>query len=188
MKNNIIYLTATIIVLGLFSHGCEMVEYSQIEFFEPDHPGASTIENSAIVDDTFEGNMHFFFLPPLVPDFETFGKFNSSLLPEVDIINLSDRSIIEKYSMLTGSDGGTIHIVHEEQYYLVNWCIDQCKLEQGSIYRVRVRAGQGQTELGHVDIKVIGTAKDLLNESTNTFVPLLGTNVVPIKFRIERGS
>jgi hypothetical protein len=165
-----------------------MVENSQVRIKEQNEPQADTKELSVAREDEHETSIKFFFLPPLVPYSKKFGVFNTSLRPVVEIADLSNGSVIAEYSMIYGLDKEKERIVLEEQYYNLNWYTDRFNFIQGSTYRINVSVGQAYIKLGHVDIKVVGTDKDLINVETNTFVPLLDDRVLPIKFRIEKGE
>ena len=181
-------ISVFVLALSLFAAGCEMVENSQVEINKPDEPQVIKSRLSDSRDDKQELNVRFFFLPPLVPYSQTFGELDTSVKPSVEIIDLSDDSVIAEYSMLYSFGRGKERVILDEQYYLLNWYTDRFNFSQGSTYRINVSVGQTYIKLGHVDIKIIGTAKDIINEDTNTFVPLLEGRVLPIKFRIEKGS
>src|SRR5262245_61581971 len=67
------------------------------------HPGLP-LPNNEIVDGANNGNPHFFFLPPLVPQPATNGAFDGSLSPVVEICALQPQcaSPIATYSLTSG--------------------------------------------------------------------------------------
>jgi hypothetical protein len=188
MKKAGLYICVWTAVFCMFAAGCAMVDSSK-----PEKKGAYETEDGEKElrysrSDEGEVRIRFFFLPPLAPYSELFGDLDRSRKPVVDIIDLSDSSVIAEYSMLYQSDGENERVFLEDQFYILNWYTDRFNLKQGSAYRINVSVGQARKIVGHVDLKVIGKAMDLINIDTNTFVPLIDGRVLQIKFRIEKGE
>jgi hypothetical protein len=139
------------------------------------------------------GNAFFHFLPPMVANPGS-GTNVTGLAPEVDICawngspcttflahfttDLSTTKTTQPGNSETVRDGG--------DHYIVNWHTAAFGLAVG-VYRVCVSVN-GHA-LGHADVEVVGSAKDLKNAITNENVGLLGDNrTLPIMFRIEDGA
>lgn len=135
------------------------------------------------------GNQHFYFLPPLVPPPASTGTFDGSQAAEVQIctwINDACGATIATYSTTSGVGSETVRMSEGDQHYLVNWHTDQFSLDPALTYRIRVLVAGA--ELGHADVDVVNSGKELKNVNTGEFVPLLDGRTLPIKFRIEMGA
>ena len=145
-----------------------------------------------------DGNPHFFFLPPMVPDPSasfTEAPFDGSLdvLVEICVWNTQNNACgpsFELYNMVSGPGSETVRVSGE--HYIVNWHTDgilddeELALGEYDVYRIRIMVGD--RELGHADVDVVGTGKELKNVDTDEFIPLLDGRTLPIKFRIEEGA
>jgi alpha-tubulin suppressor-like RCC1 family protein len=146
------------------------------------------------------GNPHFFFLPPMVPDPSahfTDQPFDGSLEVEVEICIWNETAgacgpSLELYTKHWGRSD-TVRVSASEEYYVVNWHTDgilndpELQLaDQGEVYRIRVMVDL--RELGHADVKVVGSGKELKNMDTDEFIPLKDGRTLPIKFRVEEGA
>ena len=146
---------------------------------------------TSIADAVHEsGNAHFYFLPPLVPAPATSGTFDASLAPVVQICEWTSTGcatpLVAQFTATSSPGAETVRLVLADELYVVNWRTDQFAVDPGRVYRIRVIVAG--TELGHADVAVVGTAKEVKNINTGEFVPLVDGRTLPIKFRIERGA
>jgi Big-like domain-containing protein len=147
------------------------------------------------------GNAHFYFLPPLVAAPQPTGQFDGSLLPytlvEVCRLDATGCTPIASFSATSGSTcapkGSTppasslLRVDPVAELYVVNWQTDSCfALDATVTYRIRVVVAG--TELGHVDLDVVGTGGDLKDVNTQEYAGLVPGRTLPIKFRIEQGA
>jgi len=75
--------------------------------------------------------------------------------------------------------------------YQVNWKTDvcltgPCALDMSKTYRLRVLVGT--YELGHADLMLVSTGKELRNVDTGEYIGLVEGRTLPVKFRIEKGA
>ncbi|MBN2161228.1 MAG: hypothetical protein JW807_17705 [Spirochaetes bacterium] len=140
-----------------------------------------------------DGNRHFYFRAPIVPNAETSGTFDPSLKPLVEICIWNGSSCgasLAMFNEFTGEGSEAIRVDEAEEHYIVNWhtsnIIDNYPLNTGETYRIRVLVGTKL--LGYADLAVVNSAKELKNIDTDEFVPLLDGRTLPIKFRIEEGA
>lgn len=140
------------------------------------------------------GNPHFFFLPPLTASSTPQGTFDASESPIVTVCQLvasSCGSVIEQFSMTTGTGAQIIRVDATDQLYIVNWATDQCitgpcTLPVGNVYRIAVLVGG--TELGHADVQVDANQQQAKSLNTGEVFALVDGRTLPIKFRIEQGA
>ncbi len=161
-------------------------------------PGPPQLEIKDAVHSS--GNPHFFFLPPMVPDPSaefTDAPFDGALdvLVEICVWNTVHNACgaaLELYNMETGPGSETVRVPENEEYYAVNWHTDgilddpDLALGENEVYRIRVLVGA--QELGHADVDVVGSGRELKNVDTEEFIPLVDGRTLPIKFRIEEGA
>lgn len=172
-------------IVGLLVPSCNMTDKCTDCDWDAAQFGAKAIDDGA-----HEGNEHFFFLPPVVPDPNATGIFDPALSPEVQIVNLLDNEydptdpIIETFTMGEGSE--LIRVVPEEEHYIVNWHTDEYNLDAEATYRIRVLVDN--IELGFADVDVVNSGNQLKNVETDEFIPLKDGRTLPIKFRIEDGA
>lgn len=138
----------------------------------PDEP--SEWPGLAISDGMHEGNGHFFFLPPLVPEPTYGGTFDASLSPLVRITQ-GTSTIAELVPVLN---------LEDEQYH-ANWHTDEYDLDPALTYRISVEADGW--EVGYADVDVVLSGGELRNVETGEYIPLKDGRTLPIKFRIEDG-
>ncbi len=93
---------------------------------------------------------------------------------------------IDLATTTTTQPGNSETVRESSAGYIVNWHTTDFNLAVNSLYRVKVSIG-GQC-LGHADVDVVGSGKDLKNVDTNQYIPLLDDRTLPIKFRIEDGA
>jgi alpha-tubulin suppressor-like RCC1 family protein len=157
--------------------------------------GPPTPPSFDIADGAHGGNTHFYFLPPMVhaPSFS--GTFDGSLEPWVEIcvwstVANSCGATLETYTMNAGSGSERVRVDPVNELYIVNWhtgyILDDFPLGANEVYRIRVLVGM--QELGHADVQVAGSMRELKSVNTDEFVPLLDGRTLPIKFRIEEGA
>jgi hypothetical protein len=145
-------------------------------------PGLS----ASIVDGAHSGNAHFYWLPPLVPAPSPTAVFDGTLSPVVTIAEGAAGSAIAEFTMTTGSGSETVRVDPAGEHYIVNWHTDLFNLSDQVTYRIRVRVGG--TELGHADVDVVSSGRELKNVDTQQFLALVDGRTLPIKFRIEQGA
>jgi hypothetical protein len=137
-----------------------------------------------------EGNLHFFFLPPLVPLPRFAGTFDDSLQPRVELWEVGQDGtghlMASPFTMTSGHGSERVRVDPVEELYVVDWHTDRFHLDPSCTYRIRVLVGQ--TELGYADVDVVARGSELKNVQTGEFIPLLNGKTLPIKFRIERGA
>lgn len=135
------------------------------------------------------GNLHFFFLPPLVPQPAYQGTFDPSLKPRVELWErMQDGTwhpLAVPFTMTTGPGSETLRVDPVAEHYVVNWHTDRFPLDLSNLYRIRVFVGKA--ELGYADVDVVARSTELKNVQTGEFIPLLNGRTLPVKFRIERG-
>ncbi len=138
-------------------------------------------------------NGHFFFLPPMVPNPTTSGTFDGTFEPVVEICALVENEevcanvpLTASFSRMTGTGSEVIRVVAAEEHYIVNWHTDLSSLDATKTYRIVVKVGT--QVLGHADVDVVNSGKDLKNVDTGEFIPLKDGRTLPIKFRIEEGA
>lgn len=94
--------------------------------------------------------------------------------------------LVAEFTMTTGPGSETVRVVPEDEHYIVNWHTDEFDLDAAKPYRIRVLVAG--TELGHADIDVVSSGKDVRNVDTDEYIPLVDGQTLPIKFRIEEGA
>lgn len=135
------------------------------------------------------GNLHFFFLPPMVSQPAFSGTFDGSLEPTVDICEWTGEAcvlpLLAQFTT-TGPGSETVQVVPTEELYTVNWHTNQFSLDPAKSYRIRVVVAGA--ELGHADVDVVASGRELKNVNTGEYIPLEDGRTLPIKFRIEQGA
>jgi len=145
-----------------------------------------------IRDGFSDGNPHFFFVFPIRPvDVQPpkTAPFNPDLAPVVDVCEWDGSACVQQISHLTMSAQGLLDRVFalpEVELYLVLWRTDQLHLRADKIYRITVLVGT--RVLGFADVDVVRTLWDAAQVDRNQFVPLLKNQILPIPFRIEKGT
>ena len=154
------------------------------------HSGAPAFE---IVDGAhLNGNRHFFFLPPLVPNPTVNGTPDRTLAPVVRICEWNGEcsAVVAEFTVTTGTASQVVSYDAGQQRYHVNWRTDQCSwgpctLDPARTYRLNVTVGA--QELGHADLQVFANASQAKNLVTNEYIPLVDGRTLPVSFRIETG-
>jgi alpha-tubulin suppressor-like RCC1 family protein len=146
-----------------------------------------------ILDGAHLGETHFFFLPPIVPQPVFAGVTDAALSPEVRVCEwdgIACGAVVAAFSMTDGTASEVIRYDAVAEHYLVNWHTDRCAwgacaLDPDQDYRLRVLVGS--LELGHADVDVVSSGRELRNVQTNEYIGLLNGRTLPVKFRIEQG-
>lgn len=139
-----------------------------------------------------DGNQFFQFLPPMVANPGS-GANVTGLSPVVDICRWTGAACTPSLAIFTTDlattrttqPGNSETVRGSGDGYIVNWHTGDFNLEIGGVYRICVKLG-GQA-LGHADVDVVGSGKDLKNVNSE-FIGLLDGRTLPIKFRIEDGA
>jgi hypothetical protein len=138
------------------------------------------------------GNPFFYFLPPMVSN-PGDGVNVSGLSPEVRICaanNFTCSQLVARFTTdptSTTTQAGSSETIREsDNGYIVNWHTTAFDLVPGAIYRICSWAGL--VALGHADIAVVGSGKDLKDVNTGEYISLLDDRTLPIKFRIQSGA
>ena len=155
-------------------------------------PREATVPNFEIRDGANQGNIHFFFLPPVQAMPSYTGTTDPGANPAVSICEWNPvtgtcGTVIAEFAM--GMSGISYDAMGER--YQVNWHTDQClqgacSLDPTKTYRIRVMVGG--TELGHADVDVVTNGSQLKNVQTSEFIGLVNGKTLPVKFRIEQGA
>lgn len=147
---------------------------------------------SASISDAahFGGTPHFYFLPPLVGDAGSTEALDTSVASfiAVEICEWTGSTCatppLARFTASTGPSSETVRI--ETDHYIANWRTDQFDLSADKLYRIRV--GVAGTELGHADVDVVESGKELKSVDTGEYIGLLDGRTLPIKFKIEEGA
>ncbi|HEX6747653.1 MAG TPA: Ig-like domain-containing protein [Longimicrobium sp.] len=139
-----------------------------------------------ILDARYGGRPHFYFLQPIATPPNTTGTFDSAVSPIVQICvwTTSCENVIGQYTMTSGPGAETVHVDIVNEQYFVDWRTDQYSLDPARNYRIKVLAGG--TELGHADVDLVRTAKEVKNVN-NSYVAVVYGRTLRIRFRIEAG-
>ena len=136
------------------------------------------------------GNSHFFFLPPLVPNPTTTGVFDGALSPTIDICEYAGGCVatVAQFSTSSGTGGATVDIDASAKQYMVNWdtktCIwGACALDPAKTYRLQVLVDG--ILIGFADVDVVSKGSELKNVQTGEYIGLLNGRTLPVKFRID---
>lgn len=153
----------------------------------------------SIVDANHSGNSHFFFLPPLITGLsQGAGTSDGAQRPNVVVCELktangqsSCGAIIAQFARRNDGGPGDISYDATTGAYQTNWSTDECMsgpcaLDVNKTYRLRVLIGA--YELGHADLDVVNTGKELRNVQTGEYIGLVNGRTLPIRFRIEQGA
>jgi hypothetical protein len=138
----------------------------------------------ALSDGSNGGNLHFFFLPPIVGQPNFSGTFNPHVTPVVQICQVD---VASGSCLASPFSPGDVQLNGSAQQYQVNWDTQQSPLVAGMVYRVSVSvAGQ---PLGFADVvPVSGGVGQLKNLKTGDIFALQDGRTLPLKFRIELGA
>ena len=150
---------------------------------QPDPAGPSF----EIVDHAHnDGAEGFYFLPPLVPQPAFDGTFDGSAEPVVTICEWTGGACaveVARYELDSGPGGETIRVsVVDEQFHL-NWHTDEFDLSSAITYRILVE--ESGLALGHADVDVVDSGRELKNVDTDEYIALKDGRTLPVKFRIE---
>jgi hypothetical protein len=142
----------------------------------------SQAEPQAISDQMHgDGQVGFFWLPPLVSAPTLQGTFDASQSPVVTVTPLvAGEAPIAMYTTTSGPGAETVRVDAADQNYVVNWHTDQFNLDPSIDYRVAVSVG-GHT-VGFIDVDVVTSRSQAKNVDTQQYVPLLDGKTLPIKW------
>jgi probable HAF family extracellular repeat protein len=145
---------------------------------------------ATISDATSGGNPHFYFLPPMLPSAAYEGTFDPTVAPTVSICAWNGSACsgdpVATFTTTSGAGSEVVRVDSVEEQYVVNWHTKRFALADGGTYRIRVLAGAHV--LGHADVRLYRSRKDVKNLDTGAYVPLGEGGTLPIKFRIEEGA
>ncbi len=138
------------------------------------------------------GPAHFYFLPPIVAAPSGTATFDASVAPftAVEICEWTGSTcvlpLLARFTTTSGPGSETIRVDIDSGDYVVNWHTGDFSLSTEQTYRIRVLVAGA--ELGHADVDVVASGKDLRNVETGEYVGLVDDRTLPIKFRIEPGA
>jgi alpha-tubulin suppressor-like RCC1 family protein len=135
------------------------------------------------------GNPHFSFLPPLGSMPKPKGAFDPSLSPVVRICEWSGTACgatVAEFTTIGRPDSETIKVDRAAEHYAVDWRTSRFAVRAPATYRIDVVVGG--TSLGHVDLKVVHTARELKEALAARYPALLRGRTLAVRFRIERGA
>lgn len=141
---------------------------------------------ASISDGATGGNRHFYWLPPLVAVPSPTGAFDATLSPIVTITEGAAGVEIARFTMTTGQGSETVRVDAAAEQYVVDWRTSQFSLNAHITYRIHVLVNQ--VELGHADVGVVPSDRELENVDTQQEIALLAGRTLPIRFRIELGA
>lgn len=166
------------LVLALLFLGCENDPTSPFPESSPPGPKAEF----AISDGGHGGNPHFFFLPPLVRNTHSRGRFDPTLSPIVRVCRLpACAGDLASFDRGRGRD----KITAGANAYTVNWHTKAAGLQSGD--RLRIRVFVGPALLGFLDLEVVAKNGRPTRLPLDV-VPLRRDHPLLIKFRIEQGA
>ncbi len=138
------------------------------------------------------GPAHFYFLPPLVAAPSGTATFDASLAPftAVEICEWTGSTcvlpLLARFTTTSGPGSETIRVDIDSGDDVVNWHTGDFSLSTEQTYRIRVLVAGA--ELGHADVDLVGSGKELRNVETGEYVGLVDGRTLPIRFRIEQGA
>jgi hypothetical protein len=135
----------------------------------------------AISDGAHQGNVRFYFLPPLAPAFPFVGFFDPYVTPEVRICKLAGAVCPDPDIATFPFGAGGVSVDPAGESYGVNWKTKDYALNIGEQYRLNVYLNVVQ--LGYLDIQVIEKKGDAVSAG---FTGIVIDKSANIKFRIER--
>jgi probable HAF family extracellular repeat protein len=145
---------------------------------------------ATISDATNGGNPHFYFLAPILTAAAHGGTFDANVAPTVSICEWNGSACvgdpIATFTTTSGAGSEVVRVDSAEEQYVVNWHTKRFNLHDGSTYRIRVLVGAHL--LGHADVRLYRSRKDVKNVDTGGDVALSQGGTLPIKFRIEEGA
>ena len=149
-----------------------------------------------IADGAHGGNSHFFFLPPMVSAPRFAGQSDDSVSPTVMVCEWNAEqqhcgNVVAAFGRGDGSAPDQITYDAVSGAYQVNWKTDvcltgPCALDLSKTYRLRVLVGH--YELGHADLQIVSSGKQLKNVDTGEYIGLVDGRTLPVKFRVEKGA
>ena len=171
---------------------------------ETDRTGPSSLDTPVhsdpgliVVDGANQGNSHFFFLPPLLPQPGYGGSPDGTLSPTVSVCDLGTStpsrasacvSVVAQFTRASGTANEVIRYDGAGGFYAVNWKTDKSSpaLQGSHFYRIEVRVAG--TRLGFADVRPVLNMGELKNAVSGAEIPLVDGRTLPLKFRIEAGA
>ena len=127
----------------------------------------------------------FYFLAPMVKDYEYSGIFDGGLSPVVEICETTTCEIIHASFDMDGDGSERIRVDEDAEHYIVNWNTNSRGAEAGQTYRIRVVVAG--TTLGHADVAVVSSGRDAVQVRSDGLIALVANQTLPVTFRIETG-
>jgi hypothetical protein len=136
------------------------------------------------------GNVHFFFLPPMVAPTGFGGVFDPTARPAVEICQLNGDAcalpLVAEFSMDGGTGSERVRLEEDAEQYIVNWHTGRFGLDLEATYRIRVLLDG--LILGFADVDLLTTGREQREVDTADFIGVVNGSTLPIKFRIEEGA
>ena len=152
------------------------------------------------------GSPGFALLPPLAPASAEPGDFVPGLPVTVRIDQLTATGHVVRtlatFTATSGPAGEHLRVHYQgrpsqgddrdsdpdpQPYYYARWLTNKASSTPSASYRVRVLVpdkGDQPRELGHADVYLAATERELRTVDTQSFTPLLSGNTLRIKFRV----
>jgi hypothetical protein len=131
------------------------------------------------------GESGFYFLSPIVTtDASTAGVFDPTLFPvvrvdEVDASGIPVGPAVATFTR-TAAPKQRIEVDRSAQAYIANWSTAQAKLDRAKRYRIRVLL-DGR-ELGHADVAILASAREIQTVDRSEYVPVVLGRTLSIRF------
>jgi len=146
----------------------------------------------AVSDGANGGNVHFFFLPPMVPN-PGHGDNDESISPAVVICQWDGAGCATTLATFTTDPGTTTTtqpgnsetVRVNRSHAIVNWHTGAFGLDESLTYRICVKVGD--VEVGYADVDVVATGGEA-RDAADGFIGVVNGRTLPIKFRIEEGA
>lgn len=147
--------------------------------------GSETDDSELIFDGAHGGRLGFYFLPPLVPNPRTNGRFDRNQFPtvQIDQINPTTSQVIRSVATFSRTSGRGGERIAVGAAYSVRWNTARYRVNPGEIFRIRVLLNGA--ELGFADVDLVGSRRQLRNVNTNSYIGLIDGTTLSIRFRIE---
>jgi hypothetical protein len=143
----------------------------------------------AISDGAHGGNLHFYWLPPLVPEPNATGVFDATLSPVVRICEWDGTSctlVLAEYTRNTGPGSETVRLVSEDEHYIVKWHTNEFALDADATYQIEALVDG--FVLGTAGVDVVSNGGAMKNVDTDEWIAMPDGRTLPIRFRIEEGA
>lgn len=152
--------------------------------FAADATSASILSGSTAAD-LLDGS--FSFLPPL-PVAPTTGEFDDGLLNDLTVEICAPAScgtsLVTSFSAAGSVSREVLKLDPVAEQYQVNWNTGNHDLSASKLYRIRVLVLG--LEIGHADVEMVSTGKELKDLATGSTIGLVDGRTLPVKFRVDR--